>query len=157
MIPRSGYSFSFQIFPLLRTDAAEVFGTAAAAEEWIKNSSSTWPKTNLACINPECNRKFPTVTERNGHLLIAHTMLNNDAMEEESQPFACPIASCNMHYRRKGWLTRHITQCHQASEEVSTPAPTPTTLATKNKTRIPTTTPEFKCPFVQRYCQQKKE
>ena len=51
-----------------------------------------------------------------------------------------------MSYHKEGWLSRHIAQYHQASEEASTPAPTPTTPATKNKTKIPTTTFEFKCP-----------
>ena len=101
---------------------------------------------HLTCLNPECNRKFATVSERNYHMHIAHTMLNNNAIEDESKPFACPIASCNMRYSREGWLNRHIEQCHQASEEASTPAPTPTAPSTKNKTRMPTTTSEFKCP-----------
>ena len=47
---------------------------------------------------------------------------NNNTIEDEPQPFTCPIASCTMRYSRKGWLTRHITQCHQASEEASTSA-----------------------------------
>ena len=80
-------------------------------------------------------------------MLIAHTRLNNNAIEEESQPVACSIASCNMSYRRKGWLSRHIAQCHQASEEASTPAPTPRTHTTENKIKMPTTTSEFKCPL----------
>ena len=79
------------------------------------------------------------------HMHIAHTMLNKNGIDE-SQPFACPIASCNMPCRREGWLSRHIAQCHQASEEASTPSPTPTTPATK-KTRMPTITSEFKCPL----------
>ena len=33
----------------LRTDAAEIFGTVADAEECIKTPSLTWPKTNLKC------------------------------------------------------------------------------------------------------------
>ena len=59
----------------LRTNAAEIFGTVAAAEEWFEDPSLTWPKTNLnsvkpkllgtrkhhlTCLNPECNRKFVT-------------------------------------------------------------------------------------------------
>ena len=126
----------------LRKDAAKIFRTVAAAEEWVKKPSLTWPKTNLnsvkpkllrprehhlTCLKPEFNRKFSTVAESNYHMHIAHTMLNNSAIEDESTPFACPIA------------------------------PTTTTPATKNKTRIATITPEFKCPFVQRYCQRKKK
>ena len=144
----------------LRTDAVEIFGTVAAADEWIKDPSLTWPKTSLnsvkpkllgtrehhlTCLNQECNRKFATVAERNYHMHIAHTTHINNSIEDESKPFACPIASCNMRYRREGWLTRHIEQCHQASEEAPTPPPTTTTRATKNKSRIPTS--EFKCPL----------
>ena len=82
------------------------------------------------------------------HVHIAHTRLNSNAIEDESKPFACPIASFNLRCRREGWLTRHIEECHQASEEASTPAPKPTTPATETKTRMPatTTTSEFKCP-----------
>ena len=138
----------------LRTDAAEIFGTVAAAEEWIKNQSLTWPKTNLniakpkllrtrerglSCPNPECNRKFATVADRNSHVHIAYTRLNNNTVEDESKPFACPITLCNMRYRREGWLTRHITQSHQASKQASTSASTPTTTPTENKTRMTTT------------------
>ena len=56
--------------------------------------------------------------------------------------------TCNMHNRGKGWLTLHITRCHQASEKASTPAPTPATPTTVNRTRMPaTTTSELKCPL----------
>ena len=116
----------------LQTDAAEIFGTVAATWECIKN---TWSKTNLdsdkpkllrtrelgvTWLNPECNRKFAEITEGNCHMCIAQMMFNNNDIVDESQPFVCPITSCNMRYRRKGWFTRHITQCHQASEEAST-------------------------------------
>ena len=82
----------------LRTDAAEIFGTVAAAEEWIKNPSLTWPKTNLnsvkpkllrtrehhlTCLNPECNRKFATLAERNHHMRIAHTTHFDNSIEDE--------------------------------------------------------------------------
>ena len=71
--------------------------------------------------------KFATVAERNYRMHIAHTTHIDNSIEDESKPFACPIASCNMRNRREGWLTRHIVQCHQASEEASTPQLTTTT------------------------------
>ena len=95
-------------------------------------------------------------TERKCHMHIAHTRLNSNEIEGESKPFASPISSCNMLYRREGWLIRHIVQCHQASEEASTPPPTTTTPTTKNKTRIPTITPEFKCPLCSKILPTKK-
>ena len=125
-------------------------------EEGTKNPSSIRPKTSLGnvkpkllrtrelgltCLNPECNRKLATVTERNCYMMI-----NNNAIEDEQISFPCLIASCNMRYRRKGWLTQHITECHHSSERASTSAATSTTPATENKTRIRTTaTTEFKC------------
>ena len=87
---------------------------------------------------------------------IAHTIHINNSIEDESKPFVCPLTSCNMRYSREGWLTRHIVQCHQASEEASTPAPTTTTPATKNKTRIPTITPEFEYPLCSKILPTKK-
>ena len=155
-----------------KLDAAEIIKTVPAAEGWIKNPLLTWPEINLdnvklkllkthecdlTCLNPECNRKFATVAERNCQMHISHTRLNKNSIEEESKPFACPIASCNLRYHRKGWLIRHIAQCPQASEEATLPAPAPAISATKNKTTMPTSTPfKFKCPFVQRHCQQEK-
>ena len=153
----------------LRTDAVEIFGTVAAAEEWIKNPSLTWQKTNLnsvkpkllgtrehhlTCLNPECNRKFATLAERNYHMHIAHTTHINNSIEDESKPFACPIASCNMRYRREGWLTRHIEQCHQASEEAPTPPPTTTTPATK--TNLGSQHLNSSAPFVQNTANKKR-
>ena len=38
-------------------------------------------------------------------MLIAHTMANNSAIEDEPECFEYPIVSCNMLYCRKGWLT----------------------------------------------------
>ena len=86
----------------------------------------------------------------------AHTRLNNNSVEDESQPLACPITSCNMSYSKEGWLTRHIEQCHQASEEASTPPPTTTSPATRNKSGIPTISPEFKCPLCSKILPTKK-
>ena len=155
----------------LRIDAAEIFETVAAAEEWIKNPSLTWPKINLDkvkpklprtrerglnSLNPECNRIFATVEERNCHIHIAYTRPNNNVLVDESEPFACPIAPCNIRYRREGWLTRHISQCHQASEEASTLSPKPTTPSTKKKTMMPTITSEFRCPFCSKILPTKK-
>ena len=98
------------------------------------------------CLNPECNRKFATVNERNHQIRTAYMMPNINSIEDESKSFTCPLAFCNLRYRRKGWLTRHITQCHQASEEDSKPAPAQTTPTTERKNRMPpTTTSEFSC------------
>ena len=56
---------------------------------------STWPRNilgnvkpkllktrgrGLTCLNPECSRKFATVKERNCHMHIVHTVLNNNAI-----------------------------------------------------------------------------
>ena len=146
----------------LWTDAAEIFGLVAAADKWNKKPSMTWSNTNLddvkpillrtrehhlTCLNTGCNRKFATLAERNHHMRIAHTTHINNSIEDESKPFVCPITSCNMRYSREGWLTRHIEQYHQASEEASTPPPT-------NKSRIPT--PEFKCLFCSKVLPTKK-
>ena len=66
----------------------------------------------VTCLDPECNKKFATVKERNHHMCIANTVPNNNAIENESKPFASPSAPRNMSYHRKVWLTRHIAQCH---------------------------------------------
>ena len=58
------------------------------------------------------------------HMRTAHNPSTNNTIEEESKPYLCPITSYNMRYHRKGWLTRHITQCHQACEEASAPTTT---------------------------------
>ena len=119
----------------LQIDAKEVFGSNVAGAEWIKDPSHKYPKTdltnvkpkllgrrerNVQCLNSECHNMLATITEMNSYMRADHNPSTNNTIEEESKPYLCPITSCNMCYRRKGWLTRHIVQCHQASGGLST-------------------------------------
>ena len=153
----------------LQIDAKEVFGSNVAAAEWIKDPSYKYPKTdltnvkpklvgrrerNVKCSNSECHRMFATRSEMNRHMRTAHNTSTNNTIEEESKPYLCPITSCNMCYRRKGWLTRHIVQCHQASEEALSPTKISDTQTNghNNASSVPTpvlatATSEFKCPL----------
>ena len=107
----------------MKIDAKEVFGANAAAVEWIKDPSYKYPKTdlenvkpklvgrrerNVKCLNSESHRMFAAINEMNRHMRTAHNTSTNNIIEEESKPYLCPITSCNMRYRKKGWLIRLI-------------------------------------------------
>ena len=98
---RRSSSSAKELVHQLGTDAAEIFGTVAAAEEWIKYPSLTLPNINLnivkpklfrtrehhlTCLNPECNRKFANVAERNYHMHIVHTTHINNSTEMNLNP-----------------------------------------------------------------------
>ena len=124
----------------LRKDAAEVFGSDEAAEGWITSPSPKWPKANLSaahakllgsrehgvvCLDRDCNSVFATVKEMNRHMRVAHVAPCGESTETDSKPFACPMESCHMRYRTKGWLARHIELCHKTTSgqvEAQTPA-----------------------------------
>ena len=109
---------------------------------------------NVECLNSECHRMFTSIKEMNRHMRTAHNPSINNTVEEESKPHLCPITFCNMRYRTKGWLTRHISQCHQASKEALAPTTTSDTQTNNHNNALSVPTPvlatvtfEFKCPL----------
>ena len=66
----------------------------------------------------------------------ARNIYTNNTIEEESKRYLCPITSCDMRYCTKGWLTRHIAQCHQVSVEASAPVRTSETPTNEHNTTI---------------------
>ena len=80
---------------------------------------------HIKCSNDHCDRMFATVKEMNRHVRNDHTVTKEK--EEKMDPvgkFRCPISDCNKKYKRKGWLNRHLRECHPSYQgmkvEVST-------------------------------------
>ena len=97
---------------------------------------------------------FAGINEVNRHKRTDHITSTNNTIEEKLKPYLCPITSYNMRYRRKGWLTRHIVQCHQASEEALSPTTISDTQTNDHNNALSVPTPvlatatsEFKCPL----------
>ena len=112
----------------LQIDAKEAFGSNAAAAEWIKDPktdlTNVKPKLvvrlerNVKCSHLECHRMFVAKNEMNCHMRTAHNTSTNNTIEEESKPYLCPITSCNMRYRRKGWMA-HPAHCAMSPTTIS--------------------------------------
>ena len=76
---------------------------------------------NLKCPNDHCERMFAAKNEMNRHVRNDHKVVKKEGketIEEAKDPmdllekFRCPIKDCNKKYKTKGWLARHMKECH---------------------------------------------
>ena len=72
----------------------------------------------MVFLDCECNSVLAMVKETNRHMRVAHVAPCGDGTETDSKPFACPMETCHMRYRTKGWLARHIERCHKTNSGV---------------------------------------
>jgi hypothetical protein len=66
---------------------------------------------NIKCGNTLCNRLFATRKEMYRHRRNDHNPLGT----AHSQEYKCPIESCFRSYKVKGWLDKHMLECHSAA------------------------------------------
>ncbi|KAF9902539.1 hypothetical protein EC991_004791 [Linnemannia zychae] len=75
-------------------------GSTSTIDANATNSKATRPVKSYAC--PTCTKPFPTRTQLKSHMAI-HTDLF---------PFPCQYAGCELHFKRKHDLRRHVDAKH---------------------------------------------
>ena len=99
----------------------EIFGRSGSPSLFLK-----LPNANLSGLKPmllgsrECIRMFARVIEMKRHVRVAHAVPSIDSIKTDLRPSVCLIETCHMHCSTKGWLDRHIEQCHKI--RVQTPS-----------------------------------
>ncbi|KAF9184290.1 hypothetical protein BGZ51_003404 [Haplosporangium sp. Z 767] len=79
---------------------SSVCSAASTASTSTASATVTRPVKSYAC--PTCSKPFPTRTQLKSHMAI-HT---------DSFPFPCVYAGCDLHFKRKHDLRRHVDAKH---------------------------------------------